>query len=245
MLYAPFQGLRALKHTDEQGMTFVELTKPGEYRIYMQAEDYNHPQYVEFRYPEMCPPPPPKSFNVSIEPDCNNSQLMVTVTENGEPLEGVFIRTEEWSSLTQSAGRVPFPLEEGLVFISANKSGYSYQEMFVDIDCTPPECLEDEDCAFDQYCADENCTNVTGTCGYAANHSWISYECCSDSDCESGFECLNNSCVLKPPPPPPVNVTNVTEENISTNETLPPGEEEQVAVCPAAILLLLFLFFRK
>jgi len=197
---------------------------------------------VEFSYPEMCPPPPPKSFNLSVEPDCNNSLLIVTVTEEGEPLEDVFVSTEGWSALTQSIGKVSFPLKEGIVFISANKSGYSHQEMFLDINCTPPECLEDEDCAVDQYCWDYQCLNLTGDCGFAANHTWFVYECCSDPDCETGFECLNNNCVFKPPP---LNVTNITDENISINETMPPEEEKPEEICVAAILPLLFLFFRK
>ncbi len=239
VLYQPFQGLRALKHTDGQGMTFVELTKPGEYRVYMQTEDYNHPQYVEFSYPEMCPPPPLKSFNLSIEPDCNSSLLNVAVTEEGIPLEGVYITTGEWSSLTQAIGKVSFPLKEGLVLVSANKSGYSYQEMLLDINCTPPECLEDEDCASDQYCWDRQCLDITGECGYAANHTWFIYECCSDSDCDADFECLNNTCVQRPPPPP------LIEENVSVNETVPPEEAEQEEICGAALLPLLILFFRK
>ena len=245
VLYVPFQGLRALKHTDEQGMTSVELTKPGEYRVYMQTEDYNHPQYVEFSYPEMCPPPPPKSFNLSIEPDCSSSLLKVAVTEEGTPLEDVFLTTGEWSSLTQAIGKVSFPLKEGLVLVSANKSGYSYQEMLLDINCTPPECLEDKDCAFDQYCWNRQCLNLTDDCGYAANHTWFIYECCSDSDCDADFECLNNTCVPRPFPQPPVNMTNVTEENILVNETAPPEAAEQEEICGAVILPLLLLFFRK
>ncbi len=245
VLYSPYQGLRALKHTDEQGLTSVELTKPGEYRVYISTEEYNHPKYVAFSYPSMCPPPPPKAFNISVVPDCNYSLMEITITENGTPVEGVFVRTGEWSSLTGSKGEVSLPFEEGWVFVSANKSGYVYQEVFVDINCTPPGCINDEDCASDQYCWDGNCLNITGDCGYAANHTWFVYECCSDSDCAAGFECLNNSCVLKPPPPPPPNVTNITEENISINETTLPEKEEPEEICVAAMLPLLLLLFRK
>jgi hypothetical protein len=40
---------------------------------------------------------------------------------------------------------------------------------------------------------------VTGECGYAANHSWVSYECCSDGDCQTGKNCVDHVCVSLPP----------------------------------------------
>ncbi|MFZ5500397.1 MAG: hypothetical protein ACOY58_00575, partial [Candidatus Micrarchaeota archaeon] len=35
VLYEPYQGLRALKHTNASGQTFFELTRNGTYRIYV------------------------------------------------------------------------------------------------------------------------------------------------------------------------------------------------------------------
>ena len=62
VLHEPFQGLRALKHTDSDGHTFFELTRNGTYRIYINTDAYNHETYEIFQYPESCPPPPPEQL---------------------------------------------------------------------------------------------------------------------------------------------------------------------------------------
>lgn len=58
-----------------------------------------------------------------------------------------------------------------------------------------PECTKDADCSSDKYCSNEKCVPVTGTCGYAANHTWVKYECCVDEDCSEGYECKEHKCV--------------------------------------------------
>jgi len=60
-----------------------------------------------------------------------------------------------------------------------------------------PECNVDSNCSDDKYCSNGKCTSVQlGTCGYVSNHSWKSYECCNNSDCQSGYLCTNHSCML-------------------------------------------------
>jgi len=55
----------------------------------------------------------------------------------------------------------------------------------------PPgaNCTIDADCADDQRCENERCALVTGECGYAANHAWNTYECCSNDDCTQEERC--------------------------------------------------------
>ncbi len=240
VLHYPYQGLRAVQTTDSKGIAKAKLTKPGNYRIYIRTDDYNHDDFEEFDYPEMCPPPPPKGFNVTVGKDCNNSQLIVTATEEGDPLEDVFISTEKWSSTSNPQGIVVFPLEEGLIYITANRSGYSSIQFWADINCTPPppppppECLQDQNCSFDQFCENETCINITGECGYPENHSWVSYECCEDEDCGFRMICRNNTCEVRPPPP-----ENITQENETEIVEKPGMPDDNTLIVTGALIILL------
>lgn len=57
-------------------------------------------------------------------------------------------------------------------------------------------CYINSDCADTEYCNANACTEVTGTCGYAENHAWVSYACCADTDCMAGRVCSSHTCVL-------------------------------------------------
>ncbi|MEW6722876.1 MAG: hypothetical protein AB1324_06450 [Candidatus Micrarchaeota archaeon] len=233
VLYVPYQGLRALQHTDEQGKAWFELSKNGSYRIYISTEDYEHPRFVEFEYPVLCPPPPPKEFIVTATPVCADSLISVTATHGGEPLEGVSVRTEKWSSLTSANGTAVFPLEEGDIYIIAEKTGFSKKEFWAEISCAPPpECNENEDCESDEYCKAGACEKIPVECGYAENHTLFMYECCSDDACGIGSACKNNTCIKIPKPPePPQNAS----ENESQNETGAPPSEP-APLCPAGVI---------
>ena len=122
---------------------------------------------------------------------------------------------------TDSSGHVQFNLpSSGTYDFYASASGY-YQPDKIVIDFTPcseeevqnvtsnvtqnvtapvtpqPECTVDSDCQQDEYCSSGTCTQVTGSCGYAANYSWTNYECCDDGDCQSLYACKDNACELK------------------------------------------------
>jgi hypothetical protein len=252
VLHFPYQGLRAVQTTNSSGQASAVLTKPGEYRIYINTEDYNHPQFITFNYSELCPPLPPKSFNLTAVPDCNNSLLIIAANESGKLLEDVFIRTLNWSSFSGPSGSVAFPLIEGYEYIQANKTGYHSHAFWKNISCKPPEppkpppeCLENLSCASNQYCSNETCMNLTGDCGYPENHSWIDYECCEDNDCGYGMICQNNICIIKPAPEP-----NITE-NLSQNESTEPIKDEPdpmpiwVFLVPIPIIALLLFFILK
>ena len=62
-----------------------------------------------------------------------------------------------------------------------------------------PECSADGDCASDSFCTGGVCVPATGICGYADNHTWVSYECCTDEDCivklGQDYYCAGNICI--------------------------------------------------
>lgn len=243
VLHSPYQGLRAVKTTDSSGEATAELTKPGEYRIYIRTDAYNHKDFEEFDYPSMCPPPPPEDFDIQVQPDCNNSLLLITVSQDGMPLSDVMISTFNWSSTSSADGLAAFPLDEGYAYVTAEKAGFTMKGLWVNVSCAPPplppppECLQDGDCAFDQLCANQSCIDITGECGYPENHSWIDYECCDDEGCGYLMICENNTCELEPQP-----IKN--ETNITSNETAVDDERPQ-GVCIAALLPLLLLGARR
>ncbi len=203
VLYDPYQGLRALEHTDQNGLASVQLTRAGQYRLYIYTNDsYNHDQYVVFDYPAMCPPPPPKDMDVSVSVDCNDSIVSISAASGGAPLSGVFISAQDWSSMTGDSGQVTMPLQEGDIFLNATKQGYASQAFYYTVSCgPPPQCTDSSQCADDQACRAQECVDLNGTCGYASNHAWVSYACCSDSDCGNLSMCVSNSCVPKEMPP--------------------------------------------
>jgi len=256
VLHEPYQGLRAVMVTDADGQASVELTKPGNYRIYVYSLDYNYDDFVEFDYPEMCPPPPPIRMEINVTPDCEKGTLGILVTSEGAPLSEAFVRAEKWSSLTGTSGSVSFPLEEGQIYITAEKSGYSKIELFQNINCsTPPvECVQDADCDAEEYCAENECVAVIqGTCGQVENHSWIEHECCSDADCPADFICENHVCTavqLPEPQEPPVsepeanltNETNVSENLTEEKPEAPPESSSSIIYVGAGIVVCIVVF---
>jgi hypothetical protein len=136
VLYSPYQGLRALKHTDANGQTFFELTRNGTYRIYINTDVYDHEQYEEFDYPESCPPPLPKQMNISVEADCDSRLLKINAADAGAPLEAVFVHSLHWSSMSGSIGTAALPLEQDDYFVIAEKDGYDSQTIFLEDICT-------------------------------------------------------------------------------------------------------------
>lgn len=69
-------------------------------------------------------------------------------------------------------------------------------------------CLNDNQCQWDSICLLGTCKRLNGSCGYPENHSWKSYDCCSDSMCNMGYYCQEHSCLQN-------------YSNIKINQTLP------------------------
>jgi len=174
--------------------------------------------------------------------------LGITITAAGKPLEGAYVSVLNYSSLTSTSGAVVFPLQEGPLLIKVSRKNYSSKQVTTYIDCAPPECTDDSSCKDDQYCYSGICFNITGTCGYAANHTWFQYGCCDDTDCDGNETCLDFLCYA---PPPIINITNITNVSNITNMTNITGtnatgnatgaQEEEEALCPAAFFILIIL----
>ncbi len=74
----------------------------------------------------------------------------------------------------------------------------------VDHECVDKyECTSDEDCESTQSCVipegaeGGTCEEITGECGEAKDHAWVSYECGSEEncpDCSSGYYCESHVC---------------------------------------------------
>ena len=232
----PYNGLVALGNTDQNGLIEFILTKNGTYRVYINTDEYNHDDFAEFEYSELCPPEATPEFEISVEPDCEKKNLVISAYDNG-PLKDVIITTYNWASTTSSFGNAVLPLEEGFLSINAQLENYKEQNLTVEIDCTPPDCTEDSACAMNQFCENETCIDITGECGYAGNHSWVSYECCEALDCGEKMLCENNSCI--PEPEPIINET--INETIIEPEPIPEKEPVCVTfVIPFALLIMYY-----
>lgn len=81
-----------------------------------------------------------------------------------------------------------------------HKDGYLSVEESVYLSVCPrpnpvvPECLDDSDCSDNKRCSSGKCLAVTGECGHAEGHSWVGYECCSDTECGPASRCVDNAC---------------------------------------------------
>ena len=111
----------------------------------------------------------------------------------------------------------------------------------------PPEpgCSSNNDCADFQFCsAAGSCEALAGNCGFAANHTWVPYECGTQPgcpQCPSGSSCIDNKC--KANPAPPANTTG----NGSGNNTAPPqggGTPAPQGGCPLGALMLALIFLK-
>ncbi len=222
VLHYPYQGLTAIKNVDG-GIGSFQLTKNGTYRIYIKTEQYNHDDFVQFDYPKMCPPVPQRQLALSIDPDCSANTMIVKATDP-EPVKDAIISSGNWSTTTNSEGEAIVPFVEGINRVSVSKENYTGAEQYFDIDCNPPECLENNECGSDEICSNFSCIKISGDCGFAQNHSWYQYQCCGNSDC-NGSICINNSC-----------------KEIITNEII--IETEKPATCASLIGLLLLLFIK-
>ncbi len=153
-----------------------------------------------------------KDLDVSIFSLCESILLNITSSQESVDSANILIldpltNYPYATSKTNSSGLASFDLSCGRdLWIKISKPGF-YSESFIynfecNNQCEPQGCLTDNDCAGNEYCNIPNgelvgsCEPVTGECGYAENHQWINYECCSDSDCPIGYGCENNLCVV-------------------------------------------------
>ncbi|VVB65801.1 Right handed beta helix region [Candidatus Gugararchaeum adminiculabundum] len=152
---------------------------------------------------------------------CAGASFRATVgTAQKGPLGGVDVALQangltESTGISDTFGGVAFTQQQaGSYTVLANYGTLHAEKTFTVSDCTIlppiiPQCAADSDCLPDENCANQKCAAISGTCGHAANHAWIPYECCSDSICAAGESCTQNVCVEKqnatnPPVVPPI-----------------------------------------
>ena len=122
--YYPYSGLSGIAHTDQTGSASITLAKTGDYRIYFNTSAYQ--DHIDFSYPELCPPPPPNTMDLSVA--CRNDLLTFNATYDGAPLPDVFIQGQRWSSMTDQDGAAFLPLDpNSTIFVSASRPGFANQ----------------------------------------------------------------------------------------------------------------------
>ncbi|MDD5340163.1 MAG: right-handed parallel beta-helix repeat-containing protein [Candidatus ainarchaeum sp.] len=79
------------------------------------------------------------------------------------------------------------------------------------------ECNTSEQCMATQFCNNAACADVTGKCGYAAGHAWVTYACGPEPGCPlcpQGDICINRQCT------PPALITVTGKDFVGENKTI-------------------------
>jgi len=167
--------------------------------------------------------PPNKKFDVSYTFSCESGSLDVTSVKGARvrliQISPDYFQVDEKEA--DSDGKTLFTItQSGTYRIRASKSGFIQDDTYeqtqpndpfnndfelalCDGESEPDDfagCKTDDDCSLTEQCLSSECVPVTGECGYVSNREWISYECCSNSDCQEGYECKDNSCSSIPEP---------------------------------------------
>ena len=148
------------------------------------------------------------SITMSTSFDCTTKKLLVTISsalnsgniklvdKTGPPFQDTVLAEI-------SDGKTSFTISESGTYKlipESLPSTYTMTEKEVVIDLSDcPEssetaCTTSSDCLTTEQCTANECVAVTGTCGYATSHAWVSYECCADSDCAADEVCTENVC---------------------------------------------------
>ena len=207
-------------HTDPMNGTLtVRLGQEGKYLVTV-----NRPGYVPYE----------RRINVSFCPECRNDLDCANDErcEGGEcvPVTGEcgFATNHTWYAYQccSDADCAGDELCTNYECVKLTGCGYAEDHVFYAYECCSDadcgenmncvdnrceervECLVDDDCLDNQRCFENRCLNIIGECGYAANHRWNPYECCSDTDCPSGYCLDDHTCspapreVVQPPTQP-------------------------------------------
>ena len=148
----------------------------------------------------------PLRFDATVKGNCTGKPIVVSVKDlyTAQPLRAqvtlqVSVRgvwEERYFNWTDSStGTLTFTMDRAENYtIVIDRPGYvPYQTTMLLQNC--PECRFDYDCNATQYCLDSKCLNVTGTCGYAHNHRWVPFECCSNDACAGNASCMVHMCI--------------------------------------------------
>jgi hypothetical protein len=208
-------------------------------------------------------------FNVTMEMDCVEQKFSADVSSDDAPVGGVttYLKYVQYDNpllstkITDNSGQVTHQVHGNISFMTGiwvfvmEKADFRKREAHFEIsgclvnvseplqNVTPPapECTNDNECKSSEICnlATGNCKQITGTCGYAANHTWINYECCEDADCGEGKECdeFSNECKeIKIEPNVSTNVSpNITNQ---TGNGEPETGNSEAPICPLGFIAL-------
>src|SRR3989338_2233824 len=231
-------GTTTINHTFSSDGTFVWNIKCFDTRIGAQSilSDFHDNNYTVIISTGTSSPAPSdgtttKSLELTYDFACSDGSLEVSTTSGAEvslvELSPDYIQLAKKEA--GSDGIALFTITEDVTYkIRATKSGYRSEdrdnlEFNLCEDLAPEfECTQNSNCGDQEQCLNNKCVLVTGECGYASNHEFVSYECCFDSDCEEGYECKENSCAIKPIVPP---ISPINNSQLETLEEINKAQE--------------------
>ncbi|MFH1785871.1 MAG: carboxypeptidase-like regulatory domain-containing protein [Candidatus Micrarchaeota archaeon] len=177
---------------------FIVTTLDGEHAFYSDEEIFTIPggnNNGGQSDPEL---------SIEFETDCYNHTIIVTSGNNLISNAKVVVNGDT-IGYTDENGEIEFEGCTDSVIIRATKSGYDSALYKEDLDCDcsesgqeEPDCTTDQNCAYNEVCTSGECTPITCDCGTIQDHECVSYECCSDSECSTGYSCISNTCEQTP-----------------------------------------------
>jgi hypothetical protein len=120
----------------------------------------------------------------------------VTVTSGGEPVEDARIYIDgSYAGKTDEDGQLELTDCGDSVEVEARKTGYDKATTSAQLPpCQELECEYDSDCAYNEVCSSNECVSIDCDCGTVQNHECVDYECCSNSQCSTGYSCVSHVC---------------------------------------------------
>jgi len=109
---------------------------------------------------------------------------LATLTLNSQTISTCYTNSSGTCQMNATAA--------GIYYVKITRAGY--YDVQIQIELLKYNCTSNDECNEDDICKENICEKITGECGYAKEHKWISYECCADSQCSSDSYCANNVC---------------------------------------------------
>jgi len=165
-----------------------------------------------------------KRVVITVTTDCSTNELIINVsTTYGDPVKNKEVqllgRNINARLTTNERGIATYVLPSSFEPVNytvrfQTQGEYCMQEEEFSFQSCYPQCDSNDKCPENEYCDNGVCRTVKCDCGEIVNHSCISYECCSDSDCNETSRCVNHRCI-----PIEINYTlEIEAENITVGE---------------------------
>ncbi len=150
---------------------------------------------------------------INLNSSCDTNRVVVTHRDGG-PIEGVHVTVrdvytgkEVASGDTDADGLYSFVGCSLKVDIKAAREDFATETLTSTlVTCsactgTQTSCSNDTGCFDDELCSRGACVPVPCPCGVIGSHQCSIYDCCSDSDCDSGSTCVQHACEEGEPAP--------------------------------------------